>query len=208
MILRHLTPANYTRQPWRNGHGTTTELFRLEHKGQLILRLSRAAVVEDGPFSVFPGVERNLTVLTGPGFRLTGQSLDFRCEPLVPVEFPGDVALVATETRGQQSDDFNVMTASGLPRPRVFLAQNDRLLPGDLLALYALGPCQAGGLALDRYDLLVTNRDVVVTGDWPVLATQLSGLLPDATQELSAKILGASDVRSAGTAAPDAEPDP
>jgi uncharacterized protein len=108
----HLTAADYIRQPWKNGRGTTTELWRLERDGQLLVRLSRAAVVEDGPFSVFPGIERNLTVLSGPGFRLTGTEYDFRCEPLVPVAFPGDVALTATETQDMQSDDFNVMTAA------------------------------------------------------------------------------------------------
>ena len=86
--MRHLTQAHYTRQAWKNGRGTTTELWRLERDGQLLVRLSRAAVVEDGPFSLFPGIERNLTVLSGPGFRLTGGGLDFRCEPLVPVAFP------------------------------------------------------------------------------------------------------------------------
>jgi environmental stress-induced protein Ves len=133
-------------------------------------------VVEDGPFSVFPGIERNLTVLSGPGFRLTGGGLDFRCEPLVPVAFPGDVALQATETEGMQSDDFNVMTARDLPRPQVILAQNDRLAKGGQLALYALGPCQANDISLARDDLLVTDSDVTLKGDWPVIAVRLAGL--------------------------------
>jgi uncharacterized protein len=111
MDLIHLCPADYARQPWKNGRGCTTELWRLESEGRLLVRLSRAAVVEDGPFSVFPGIERNLTVLSGPGFRLTGGGHDFRCAPLEPVAFPGDVALEATETLGMPSDDFNVMTA-------------------------------------------------------------------------------------------------
>ncbi len=51
----HLTAADYTRQPWKNGRGTTTELWRQDRDGALWVRLSRAAVVEDGPFSLFPG---------------------------------------------------------------------------------------------------------------------------------------------------------
>jgi environmental stress-induced protein Ves len=172
----HLTPADYTRQPWKNGRGTTTELWRLEHDGQLFVRLSRAAVVEDGPFSLFPGIERNLTVLSGPGFRLTGVGRDFRCEPLVPVAFPGDVALQATETMGMQSDDFNVMTARDLPRPEVTIAQNDKLAAGGTLALYALGPCQANGVSLARDDLLLTGDAVKLTGNWPVIAVRLTDL--------------------------------
>ena len=172
----HLRPADYTRQPWKNGRGTTTELWRLERDGQLLVRLSRAAVVEDGPFSLFPGIERNLTVLSGPGFRLTGDGHDFRCEPLVPVAFAGDVALTATETLGMQSDDFNVMTARDLPKPEVIVAQNDRLAEGGYLALYALGPCQANGISLARNDLLVTASAVTLKGDWPVIAVRLAGL--------------------------------
>jgi hypothetical protein len=181
MDTRHLTPADYTRQPWKNGRGTTTELWRLEQDGQLLVRLSRAAVVEDGPFSLFPGIERNLTVLSGPGFRLSGAGVDFRCEPLVPVAFPGDVALAATETHGMQSDDFNVMTARALPLPEVLLAQNDHLPAGGLLALYALGPCRVNGEDVGRDDLVLTKGPTELSGDWPVIAVRLAGLPPDAT---------------------------
>jgi uncharacterized protein len=176
MAMIHLTSSDYTRQPWKNGRGTTTELWRLERDGQLLVRLSRAAVVEDGPFSLFPGIERNLTVLSGPGFRLTGDGYNFRCEPLVPAAFPGDVALQATETQGMQSDDFNVMTARDLPRPQVIVAQNDRLAAGGQLALYALGPCQANDISLARDDLLLTYEAVTLQGDWPVIAVRVAGL--------------------------------
>ena len=172
----HLTPADYIRQPWKNGLGSTTELWRLERDGRLLVRLSRAAVVEDGPFSQFPGIERNLTVLSGPGFRLTGPGFDLRCDPLVPMAFPGDIAVMATETNGQPSDDFNVMTARPLPKPQVLVVQNDRL-PGDgLLALYALGPCQVNGQALARDDLVLTHDAASVVGAGPVLAVRITGL--------------------------------
>jgi environmental stress-induced protein Ves len=136
-------------------------------------------VVEDGPFSLFPGIERNLSVLSGPGFRLTGGGLDFRCEPLVPVAFPGDVALHATETAGMQSDDFNVMTDRSLPKPEVMVAQNDRLAAGGKLALYALGPCQANGISLARDDLMLTDAAVTLEGNWPVIAVRFADLPSD-----------------------------
>jgi uncharacterized protein len=172
----HLTPADYTRQPWQNGRGTTTELWRIERDGQLLVRLSRAAVVEDGPFSLFPGVERNLTVLSGPGFRLRGEGIDLRCDPLVPVAFPGDVALIALETQGMPSDDFNVMTARSLPRPQVLPAQNDLLPAEGLLALYALGPCAVNGMPVARDDLILTEGAARLQGDWPVMAVRFCGI--------------------------------
>ncbi len=176
MPTHHLTPADYTRQPWKNGKGLTTELWRLDRDGQLLVRLSRASVVEDGPFSLFPGIERNLTVLTGPGFRLTGPGLDLRCDPLVPVAFPGDVEVMASETHGRPSDDFNVMTARSLPKPAVTVARNGHLPGGSLLALYALGPCRVNGRDLSREDLVLTEGAVTLAGDGPVLAVRLSGL--------------------------------
>jgi uncharacterized protein len=172
----HLTPADYSRQPWKNGRGTTTELWRLERHGQLLVRLSRAAVIEDGPFSLFPGIERNLTVLSGPGFRLTGGGLDLRCDPLIPVAFPGDLEVIASETNGQQSDDFNVMTARSLPKPQVLVAQNDVLTAEGTLALYALGPCLVNGRDVNRDDLMLTDGPARLQGDWPVIAVRLTGL--------------------------------
>ena len=174
--MRHLTPADYTSQPWKNGRGTTTELWRLERDSQLLVRLSRAAVVEDGPFSLFPGIERNLTVLSGPGFRLTGAGIDLCCAPLVPVAFPGDVEMTASDTNGQQSDDFNVMTARSLPRPQVIVAQNNSLSAGGTLALYALGPCRMNGHDMNPEDLILTDGPARIEGDWPVIAVRLTGL--------------------------------
>lgn len=172
----HLTPSDYTRQPWKNGRGTTTELWRLESDGQLLVRLSRAAVVEDGPFSLFPGIERNLTVLSGPGFRLTGDGVNLRCDPLKPVAFPGDVPILASETMGLQSDDFNVMTARHLPRPEVLVAQNTTLPAGGRLALYALGPCRVSDRGLAEGDLLLTDGAASLSGEGQVIAVRLSGL--------------------------------
>jgi environmental stress-induced protein Ves len=54
-MFRHLTPANYTEQPWANGRGRTIELLRQEDQGALLWRLSMAMVVEDGPFSLSGG---------------------------------------------------------------------------------------------------------------------------------------------------------
>lgn len=176
----HLRPADYTHQPWKNGRGSTTELWRHERGGTLLARLSRASVVEDGPFSLFPGIERNLTVLTGPGFRLTGPGIDLRCAPLVPVAFPGDVPVTATETGGQPSDDFNVMTDRSLPRPAVFLAMPQDMhtdMPANgLLALYALGECRVNGQTVANGDLVLTEKTVTLAGNGPVLAVRFFGL--------------------------------
>ena len=174
--MLHLRPADYIHQPWKNGLGTTTELWRLERDGGLLARLSRASVVEDGPFSLFPGIERNLTVLSGPGFRLAGGGVDLRCDPLVPVAFPGDIALAATGTGGQPSEDFNVMTARHLPRPDVRILRNESLPAEGKLALYALGPAVVNGQAVAPEDLILTDGPAVISGAGPLIAVRLFGL--------------------------------
>jgi uncharacterized protein len=176
-MLTHLTRADYRIQPWKNGRGTTTELLHLtDPAGKTLLRLSRASVVEDGPFSLFPGIQRNLTVLTGDGFRLQGPGLDLRCDPLVPVAFPGDIAVMATETSGQPSDDFNVMTARHLARPKVSVVRNQFLPDGGSLALYALGRCTVNGAQVAPGDLLITTEPAHLSGDGFMIAVRYFGL--------------------------------
>jgi environmental stress-induced protein Ves len=98
-MIRHLSAIDFRTMPWSNGKGTTVELLRVERAGRLVLRLSRALVVEEGPFSLFPGIERNLTVLSGPGFDLVGDDIHFAARLLRPVAFPGDVPLRAAGVR-------------------------------------------------------------------------------------------------------------
>ncbi|MDE3027254.1 MAG: HutD family protein, partial [Paracoccaceae bacterium] len=108
--MKHLTTSDYRKMPWANGLGVTTEILRVtKPDGSVLWRLSMAAVVEDGAFSLFPGIERNLTVIAGPGFDLVGSGLNLRADPLMPVAFPGDVAIAAAGVSAP-SDDFNVMT--------------------------------------------------------------------------------------------------
>lgn len=174
--MRHLTPSDYTRQPWRNGKGVTVELARADRDGALLWRLSMATVAEDGPFSIFPGVERNLTVLTGPGFRLAGDGIALDCRPLRPVAFPGDIAVTATVAGGLPSTDFNVMTARALPLPQVTVSDGPLSLPaGGLLAVLALDGAQIGDRALAPHDLILTEGPLSVTAGL-VLTVRILGL--------------------------------
>lgn len=174
--MRHLTVADYTRQPWKNGKGETIELARLDRDGALLWRLSMATVAEDGPFSLFPGIERNLTVLTGPGFRLTGPDLSRDCRPLNPVAFSGDIPVQAEGTGGQTSTDFNVMTARILPLPEVAVVNAPAdLAAGGLLALFALEPSALPDRSLARHDLILTEGPLCLLSG-KALTIRLHGL--------------------------------
>ncbi|MEI6798058.1 MAG: HutD family protein [Pseudomonadota bacterium] len=169
-MITHLSAAQFTLMPWANGKGTTVELLRVEREGRLILRLSRAMVVEDGNFSIFPGISRNLTVLSGPGFDLVGQGMHLSARLLHPVAFAGDVALRAVGV-AEPCEDFNVMTAADLPPARVSVHPAGATAHGALLALAA---GQIGGVAVAQYDVVLTADPLLA--DMPVIAVQAVGL--------------------------------
>lgn len=163
-MIRHLTPVDYTVMPWANGKGTTIEMLKTMEGGRLKWRLSRASVVENGDFSIFPGVERNLTVLTGPGFDLVGQGLHLPARPLVPVAFAGDVPIRA-EGVSAPSDDFNVMTDRALPRPEVAVVTGAaQVSAGGLLAVYAIAPSRVNGRDMAAQDLILTDDALSIAG--------------------------------------------
>jgi environmental stress-induced protein Ves len=178
-MIRHLTQADYRAMPWANGKGVTVEMLRIDGPGGLLLRLSRASVVEDGAFSIFPGIERNLTVITGPGFDLVGSGpggagLALRCPPLVPVAFAGDVPVAAAGVSAP-SDDFNVMTARALPRPEVrVLAAGGQVDLPDWGAVYALAAAQVGPDRLAPGDLVLADGRLDIAG--PVIVVALRGI--------------------------------
>lgn len=163
-MIRHLTPADYKSMPWANGKGTTVEMLKVEEGGQLLWRLSRASVVENGDFSLFPGIERNLTVITGPGFDLLGADLHLNAKPLIPVSFAGDTPIRAAVVAAP-SDDFNVMTARHLPRPEVaVITGSAQLRGGDMLAIFALTDATVNGRAIGPYDMILTDDLATLSG--------------------------------------------
>lgn len=121
MSVRLLTSSDFRRQSWQNGRGMTLELVRqADASGALLWRLSVADVVEPGPFSPLPGIDRVITLIEGDGFDLDfGEAQSpVRLRPFEPVSFSGDWPTTATTVHGA-SRDFNVMTARGRIRARV-----------------------------------------------------------------------------------------
>lgn len=172
-MIRHLTAQDYRAMPWANGRGVTVEMLRVEDSGALLWRLSRASVVEAGAFSLFPGIDRNLTVISGPGFDLVGEGLLLPARPLQPVVFPGDVALTAERVTAP-SDDFNVMTARSLPPPQVAVQHRPVVLgAGGMLCLFALGSAQVNGMAMDQHDLILTDGPADLLPGAPVISVRL-----------------------------------
>jgi len=107
-----LLPANeYRRERWKNGLGWTREILRWPQDGDSWdWRLSIAEVDKDCPFSVFPGIERELVLLAGAGMRLhfnDGETVELT-PPHDRHRFAGERALRAELIAGP-TQDFNLM---------------------------------------------------------------------------------------------------
>lgn len=121
----HLTAAEARRVPWKNGRGVTEEIAlgppgASFESGDFDWRVSRASVVEAGPFSRFPGLDRVLVVLEGAGLALTHGtgSAPVTVGPLAPYRFPGEAATGATLLGGPVRD-LSVLTRRGRCRAEV-----------------------------------------------------------------------------------------
>jgi len=150
--------AAHVFRPWKNGGGETAEILCWpEGAGfdDFTLRLSTARVDRSGPFSLFPGVDRVLTVIEGGAMVLTLDGTDHHLAPgSLPLAFAGDAPCTA-RLDGSPLLDFNVMTR----RPLQAQVTVGPLTAG---ARFALLLAPAAGLArLDLVDLVVAETDLV-----------------------------------------------
>lgn len=98
--------------PWKNGGGETQEIA--VHPPQASLdalhwRISMAGVISDGPFSLFPGIERTLCVLQGHGLQLDMGTVHSLTVDSAPLRFAADQPVRARLVDGPIMD-LNIMT--------------------------------------------------------------------------------------------------
>lgn len=154
--------------PWKNGGGSATEIAVAPEGASLSdfdWRISMADVASDGPFSLFPGIDRTLSVLSGNGIALSfaaGETVTLR-PGSPPHAFAGDAPVTGRLIDGPITD-LNVMTRRGRVRHRVRRLSGPAPIAiepeGELLVLFAaLGDWRAetgrGSHALGARDSLV-----------------------------------------------------
>lgn len=121
--VTHLTPSAYKVMPWKNGAGSTTELF-IAPPGSSVQsgfdwRISLAQVPASGPFSVFPDYQRTIVLLKGDPMHLVHEGRGrHELRALQPYDFHGSWQTEGVLT-GQPVEDFNVMVRDGFGRARV-----------------------------------------------------------------------------------------
>jgi environmental stress-induced protein Ves len=166
-VARHidLTPAS-----WRNGGGVTRQIAAFPPEAGLEdfhWRVSMAVVGSDGPFSVFPGVDRMLWLLSGDGLELCRQDGSSHIRhPGERLDFPAEERIEAL-LLGGPVEDLNVMTNR---RFAIALARDQRVegeclfeAPGERSVIFVLrGHIVAAGLPgsprLGARDCLLSER--------------------------------------------------
>lgn len=175
--MRLLRNSDHRRMPWKNGGGETVEVIVTPEGSSLSdfgWRVSMAKVASDGPFSVFPGIDRTLAVLSGDGMALSieGVGEKLLTPQSTPLAFPADAPTTARLTGGPITD-LNVMTRRGVFQHRLarHVAEGSLSLPESsgerlLLAIEPLGVSTADGLIglqpLDAVVLDVSEKAEVV----------------------------------------------
>lgn len=188
-------PANeYRRVRWKNGTGWTREIARMPDREDWDWRLSIAEIEQDGPFSVFPGIDRELVLIRGNGLRLRfgdGEVRDLQ-PPHERIRFSGE-RVVRGELLEGLTHDFNLMwrrdaiAAELLHRPLVgpmlFFTEPGTSWAIHLLAGQARFDAAAGLPPLFAGDtaILVNDRErrrYALEGGGELLAIKLAALQP------------------------------
>lgn len=145
-MSRVLGPETSRRVAWKNGLGSTLELAA--DAEDWTWRLSIADVPAAAPFSRYPGVDRFLACLEGPGLKISraGKSV------LVPNEgealaFAGEEA-VSGEPLGPGVRDVNLMVRRAQWRGRMIVARGEAsTIEGAIVLVHA--PASAGVLRVE-----------------------------------------------------------
>jgi environmental stress-induced protein Ves len=145
MEARVIRSEDLVRVPWKNGGGTTAEVAAFPEGSGFDTfgwRISMADVASNGPFSVFPGIDRTLIVVEGDGIELEVEGIAYRLDKDAPkLSFSGDDNTSGRLLSGPIRD-LNVMTRRGQFRHRTRFVESG-------VALLAEETCAAFLLALD-----------------------------------------------------------
>lgn len=108
MEIMLLTPASFTRSPWKNGGGVTIDIAEARREGSapgswdgLIWRLGRTSITQPGPFSDLAGYDRLQAVTGGSGLTLEtpGGIVDLT-RPFSVARYPGEAPITSRLSDG------------------------------------------------------------------------------------------------------------
>ena len=115
--LRYLPAVGRFEKPWKNGGGVTRDILVVPDGAgmeEFDWRVSMADVAKDGPFSIFPQIDREIAILSGVGITLNiaGRAPAMLTPQSPPYAFPGDTATSGALLDGPITD-LNLMMRRG-----------------------------------------------------------------------------------------------
>ncbi|MBX3596082.1 MAG: HutD family protein [Rhizobiaceae bacterium] len=150
--MRLIRAKDYRRMPWKNGGGETIEIAvhpRGSDTSSFDWRISMARVEENGPFSIFPGMDRTLAILDGQGIDLSIEGQGTARIYSAPLAFAGDVPTSASLVDGPVTD-LNVMTRRGKFQNRVTRLELSNPREIVVMSPVALMYCHRGRIAIEQ----------------------------------------------------------
>ncbi|MGV1958674.1 MULTISPECIES: HutD/Ves family protein [Rhizobium/Agrobacterium group] len=115
--MQIIRKGDYHSMPWKNGGGETLEVA-VHPPGASVndfdWRVSIAKVAADGPFSIFPDIDRTLSLLDGDGIELVAEtgSMNELQRGSEPFSFAADLGINGRLLNGPITD-LNVMSRRG-----------------------------------------------------------------------------------------------
>lgn len=163
--MRVIRIADCVPAPWKNGAGSTRELWRLDDADGMLIRVSVAEITGDQPFSSFAGTDRVILQLDGPAMVLRVDGQDH--EIASPFAFPGEARVTCRLSGLGKAHDLNLMVRRGAFQAGmevISAAAGEPIRMGTaagMSALLSLAPSRLTGTVdvdLERHDLLLTTE--------------------------------------------------
>ncbi len=158
--MTHLHRSSYRLMPWKNGKGTTEEIYVETdlNSGELLFRLSMATISESGPFSRFDGCDRLLCLLEGESIHLKHEhQKEIVLDLLTPYYFSG--SLDTSARVASQGLDFNIIWKKDVYEAKMFVGKLNEHME-------LTSPSQGEGFFLlslnDHFNISYQNKNYIL----------------------------------------------
>ena len=160
--VRYIPLSRQTEMPWKNGGGTTREICKHQDASGVVWRASIATIHASGPFSLFEGCDRIITLIDGPPVMLDFADGEQRTlEMFTPEHFSCDRSVSATIAA--TSHDLNLIwrrdAVSVVPQAINIQGPTEVSLPP---AYWHLIVACGGSVAIEGGDTLQTGEALLV----------------------------------------------
>lgn len=187
--MQLLGEKDFRTVPWKNGGGVTTDLLirpvGATHE-TFDLRLARAPITSEGPFSSYPGVDRTITLIGGQRLDLDFGGRILSLMPFTPASFDSALAPLSRIPDGPV-EVINVMARRGVWKSSVEVLRGAQrrsvsARPGEIQIVYLLNgqfrAIDSTSVIVSAGQALVIDRNSAILEAGPELVAILARLSP------------------------------